>query len=343
MFCAIMATLGEPRAFAAEVGELMTGVLNRAKSVQSGRLEYRFTFGRVGSEMSPLRQVPVRVFTFAGADWIERERDSGSASVSRGGCFLQYDEIQKPNGDPSRTALLQRSGTSNDWDAVNRRPRSAGTFWHTQQRKYVESHRTQIRMSDPSTIDGIDCEVCELDVPAGETTVALQVHSPSLSAGGKLRVHVAPQLGFVLPLIEVQSAMGAKVASFRSSDFLMCPDGTYFPRKTRREVRTPSGDAEYGEFTIVPELINQTIPASDFALTVPAGTRVRDERDAAQVRRFELTRDTTSGELAGVEDQPQPSDATEPTAVSPLKDLAIIIAVSIVCLFVAIRLLRSRT
>ena len=343
MFCAIIATLGEPRAFAAEVDELMTGVLNRAKSVQSGRLEYRFGFGRVGSEMSRVRKAPVRVFTFTGADWIERERDSGSAAVSQGGCFLQYDDIQKPNGDPSRTALLQRSGASNDWDAVNRRPRSAGTFWHAEQREYVERHRTQFRMSDPSTIDGIQCKVCELDVPASETTVALQVHSPSLSAGGKLRMHVAPQLGFVLPLIEVESLTGDKVASYRSSDFLLCPDGTYFPRKTRREVRTPGGDAEYGEFTIVPELINQTIPASDFVLTIPAGTRVRDERDAAQVRRFELERDTTSGKLAGVEDQPQPSEATEPTAASPVKTVAIVTAIAVVCLFIAIRLLRARS
>ena len=129
---------------------------------------------------------------------------------------------------------------------------------------------------------------------------------------------MATQLGFVLPLIEVQSPMGAKVASFRSRD-LIVPDGTYFPRKTRREVRTPDGDAEYGEFAIVPELINQTIPASDCVLTIPAGTRVRDERDAAASAAIELGERCDVRAAGGCGGSAGASEATEPTAASPVK------------------------
>ena len=121
----------------------MTGVLNRARAVQSGQLEYRFTFGRAGSDKSPVKQLPVKVFTFAGSDSM-----NANATAPRRRCLVvdasvQYGEIQMPKGRPESYGLaatlrcLERLGRDQPPSTV------AGTFWHSKQRDYVESHRTQ--------------------------------------------------------------------------------------------------------------------------------------------------------------------------------------------------------
>ena len=322
----------------------MTGAIHRAKSIKSGRLEYRFEFGVVGSNVLPPKRLPTKVFSFAGIDWIERDRESATASINLGGYFLQYDEIRQPDGSVSRTAVLSQSGAFEDRDPINRRPRFAGTFWHAQQLRYVEQHRARFRLAMPSTVDGVRCEVCELDVPAEDVGPALQIHSPLLAAGGTLRVHIAPSLGFALPLIEVYSANGVKVATYNSKNFFKFLDGTYFPRQIRRELRAPISETEYGQFSIVPELINQPIPESEFIVEIPTGTRVRDERDATQVRRFELASASTSRELVGLDVGQRPPSMAEATHLSPKQVLAIVAAAAIAIVYavVAIRHLRTR-
>ena len=322
----------------------MTGAIGRAKSIKSGRLEYRFEFGVVGSNVPPPRRLPTKMLSFAGSDWIERDCESAAASINFGGFFLQYDESRQSDGSLRRTAVLSQSGAFEDRDPINRRPQFAGTFWHAQQLQYVEQHRARFRLAMPSNVDGVRCKVCELDVPAEDVAAAFQIHRPLLAAGGTLRVHIAPQLGFALPLVEVNSANGIKVATYKSNDFFKFPDDTYFPKQIRRELRAPNSETEYGQFSIVPELINQPIPESEFIVEIPAGTHVRDERDATQVRRFELANASTSSELVGLGAGQRPPSMAEPTHSSPTKVLAIAGAavIAVLCLLVAIRHLRTR-
>jgi hypothetical protein len=341
LFSALAVNFSGPQLLALDVDTLMTGAVRRAKSVKTGRLVYRFEFGVVGPNALPPKRLSPKMFSFAGTDWIERDRESAATSIFLSGGFLRYEEISQPDGNVGRTAVITRPGSLEDQDAINHRPLFAGTFWNARQVEYVERHCARFRSAKPSDVAGVRCEVCELDVLPEDVAAAFPIHSPALAAGGTLRVHIAPQLGFALPLIEVESATGIKVASYQSKDFLRFSDDTYFPRQIRRELRAPNGETEYGQFAIVPELINQPIPESDFVVELPAGTHVRDERDATEVRRFELASASTSTELVGLAPGQRPSSMAEPSSKKVLAILGAV-AIAIVCFLVAIRRLRAR-
>ena len=286
LFFAAIVNSSEVLLFAAEVDAQIIGAIRRAKSIHSGRLDYRFESGVTGSKVIGPQRLPAKMLSFSGSDWIEHDRETGSVSINRGDCFMQLDQIRQEDGKVRSTAVLSRTRSFKDRDQENRRPWFAGSFWHAAQLEHVEQHRTEFRRLPSGNVGGVPCEIRELDVSGENAVSAFQLFSPLLNSGGTLRLHIAPQLGFVLPLTEVFSSSGVRVIAYEAKDWLEFPGHLHFPRKIRKELLAPSGMIEYEQFTIEPTLIGQLIPGSEFVVEIPAGTRVRDERDVTHVRRF---------------------------------------------------------
>ncbi len=337
-----MLSFNGPELLAATAETLMTGAIRRAKSIRSGRLAYRFDSGAVGSNGISSRRLSSKVLTFSDSDWIERDVDRAATSIHRRAYTLHYNETRQPDGSVHRTAVISQPTSLQGQENENRPPWFAGSFWRAGQLEYVEQHRARFRLVMPSKVAGIPCEICELDVPASEMRRVVNIVHPRLAAGGTLRVHVAPQLGFALPLVEVLAPDDTEVVTYESKGFVEMPDKTHFPRQIRMEIQFPTGVTRYEQFTITADRINQPIPDSEFVMLIPAGTQVRDERDATQFRRFELMAPSTSSELAG---EPQSSLTAEADHFVRNRVLAIAgaIVVAIFCCMIAVRYLRNRS
>jgi hypothetical protein len=301
-------SLASTSLFASDVDSLMSQTIQRARAVRSGRIEYQFQSGTPGQNEGSVRLPPPTQLLFAGTRWLQRTHDKPAVQFGYGDDILKYSELLQPGGNVLRTAVLSRLKQPMEQRRENRRPTFAGTFWHTQQLEYVESHRGSFRLAPSATIDGIDCEVCEVDVPAEDTPRAFHPQRISRNARGVLRLYIAAKLGFVMPLIEGRAEDGKTLVSYQSQDFVEFPGNLYFPRRTRMELSSPSGAGIYEQFTITPEQINDPISQSEFAIEIPVGTHVRDERDETNIRRFVVTDATNSFQLAGIDGSSQTGD-----------------------------------
>ena len=318
----------------------MQGAIRRAQAIRSGRLEYRFETGALGAKAPTPSRISRSLVSFVDSDWIVRRGDGSRVSLQRNGLDLQYEEIIQQDGRVNRSAILTHASPLPNWESEDRPPWFVGTFWHHRQLEYAREHRSEFRLAMPRQIDGIHCEVCELDVPLEELARVVLIVHPLLRAGGMLRLHIASQLGYAMPLIEITAPDGAKVVTYQSSGFLKLPDDIYFPRKSRTEMQLPTGVAWYQQFNITPEQINQRIPDSDFVIEIPPGTQVRDERDANRVRRFNTTVASTSAEFVG-EVSPKLPEAKAKASRHWVLPLAGALVVLFVCLLIAIRYVRT--
>ncbi len=121
-----------------------------------------------------------------------------------------------------------------------------------------------------------------------------------------MRLYVAPQLGFVLPRMEFVTASHQVAQTYNAKSFDEVAPGIYFPAHLSTETHATGGTSRYrGEFAVRCELINQPIPAEDFIVPLPTGTRVQDARQPNSVIKFELTKVSSSREL------PTPSSISE--------------------------------
>jgi hypothetical protein len=280
------------------VDDLLTGVIDRARAATSGHLTYSFSSGPVGSTTPP-RQLPTRDLWFDREDWIDRNRGTVPIEVMihRRTYAFQYTETRQETGVIARDAVISAA------DAVasggeNLHPWFAGSFWTPQQLQYVERHRQEFRIAAETSLEGATCVVCELDVPAADVTPYLREPNSLLADGGRLRLYVAPQLGFGMPQIEISAPNGRTAVVYTARSWAELPGPVYFPRQIRKEVRRPNGSTFFEQIEIAPELIGQPIPESTFSLEIPVGTMVRDQRPGANGRRWRTTEPTTSEQLA---------------------------------------------
>ncbi len=342
-FAAIVSSSGV-LIFAADMETQISGAIRRAKAIQSGRLVYRVESGVTGSKVIGPQRLPAKILSFLGSDWIERDREMGSILISRGKSFMQLDQIRQEDGKVRSTAVLSPAHSFKDPGQENHRPWFAGSFWHAAQLEHVEQHRTEFRRLPSGNVDGVPCEICELDVSGENAVSAFQLFTPLLNSGGTLRLHIAPQLGFVLPLVEFYAHSGVRAVAYEAKDWLEFPGQLHFPRQIRKELLAPSGVIEYEQFTIEPTLIGQPIPDSEFVVEIPAGTRVQDKREGTRVRRFLLTPPATWQELVGPDpDRPSPAIVEPSRFPSRLIWLAAaVLLIAIVCCLLALRRLRTR-
>ena len=289
------------RAAAMEPAELIAGLAARSQAIASGRLSYTFkteTFrgGRALNSMA----YPETTTSFSDSSWAERVRGSHVVRINHDGYFLEF--VQTPQADgslrPGATLLPQKSLESRS--ELNAPPIFAGSFWFREQLKYAEKHASEFRVVGSGVANAIPVEVVELAVPAENYRDAFHVVVAALKSGGAIRLHVAPQLGFVLPRVEFLTTSNQVAQSYDASDFSEVAPGIYFPGRLRTETQTAGNGSRYvAEFTTRCELINESIPEEDFLVKLPVGTRVQDAQVPGNVVTFELSEASLSSTLAG--------------------------------------------
>ncbi len=161
----------------------------------------------------------------------------------------------------------------------------AGTCWFQEQLRYLEKHVDRVQSAAASVVNGVPVDVLELVVPAEEARRAFHVILPSLKAGGTMRFSIAPQLGFVLPRVELISSGKQVVQVYEATDFAEAAPGRLFSRSTvDGDARRQPAAARYrAEFAVRCELINEPIPPEDFVVDLPAGN-ARARRAAPRTR-----------------------------------------------------------
>jgi hypothetical protein len=103
---------------------------------------------------------------------------------------------------------------------------------------------------------------------------------------GRLRVCVAPSLGYALPTIEYVTLDGRVVQQFTASNFEEFDGQVFFPRQAGCKTTLDDGE-EISDFQIHKiASLNQTLPADTFSTAIPRGTRVRDSRPGVPMSVF---------------------------------------------------------
>ena len=105
---------------------------------------------------------------------------------------------------------------------------------------------------------------------------------------GRLRVCVAPELGYAIPSIEYVTDDGRVALSLTTSQYEACDSQVFFPRHAQCMTELDEGQ-QTSSFTVHRvEYVNQSLPAKEFAMQIPEGTRVRDSRPGVPTSVFYL-------------------------------------------------------
>ena len=153
----------------------------------------------------------------------------------------------------------------------------------------MRSHAAQAIYKGEAKANGYNVEIYEWDVSAEDAGKAFLVVNSVTMPGGKLRVYIAPSLGYMIPRIEHVGKSGTVGLVISSENFTEC-NGFYFPKHTRVEyIHSPISRYIIDYVIEKVERINEAIPESEFTLTLPPGTQVADSRDGKHTFNFEVT------------------------------------------------------
>jgi hypothetical protein len=278
-------------AFADAPVDLVNGLSARAKAIESGRIAYTFQWQAFRDRIpQPPTVVAETTISFSGSDWAQRTPSSRATLINYDGYLLDFVETRQADGSlrPGATLLPQKSLETRG--ELNAPPLFAGSFWHREQLRYVEKHAARCIIAGHAVTNGTPVVIVELNVPKEDQREAFCIVSPLLASGGFVRLHVAERLGFVLPKVELLSPDRHLAQSYECAQFEEGCPGVYVPRKLWTENCREDGSPNYrAEFNLNASLINQPIPASEFRVDLPSGTRVQDAREPGSVVAFQLT------------------------------------------------------
>ena len=239
--------------------------------------------------------LPETTTSISETSWAERVRGSSLVRINHDGHLLEFVQTPQHDGSvrPGTTLLPQRPLESRK--ELNVPPLFAGSLWFHEQLRYLQKHADRVQPMASSTVNGVPVEVLELAVPAEDARHAFHVIMPNLKQGGTIRLSIAPQLGFVLPRVELLTT-GKQVAQvYEATDFNETAPGIYFPSRLWMESRDADQRPRYrAEFAVRCELINEPIPSEDFVVDLPLGTHVQDAQRPGQVINFMLSEPANS-------------------------------------------------
>ena len=287
------------RALGEDVATIVAGITSRSQAITSGRFSYTFKSESFrGDQPLPVVLFPELTTSFSGSSWAERSPNTHVVRINHDGYYLEFVQTPQKNGSvrPGVTLFPQRALESRK--EFNAPPLFAGSFWYQQQLRYVDAHAAAFREVRKDVIHGVNVVVLEASVSAAKRGEAFHVLLPALKSGGILRLHVAPQLGFVLPRIEFLTPANQLVHSYEAVEFSEMAPGVYLPRRIWTETLPAAGSSRYrAEFAVRYDLINQPIPAEDFVAQLPPGTHVQDAHEPGDVIKFDTPAASTTTEL----------------------------------------------
>jgi hypothetical protein len=294
-----------PHGLAGHVEDTVAGVVARARAIVSGRLTFVYKSTSFNGERVLTTDVlPEHIASFSDSSWADRDADRSARQISyvdHNGYLLEYTVSPQPSGNINYSVNMRPPrGISAGREAqVNLPPIFAGSFWKPAQLEYVKDHAEKCRFVGKETVNGIATEKYELSVPAEDRGKAFVYFFPALKSGGVMRFFAAPQLGYVLPRIELVTLNGEVAQSDDARDFIEDSPGIFFPRHIELKNHAAGGAVfrPHEECDIRPELINQPVTEEDYIVQLPVGTNVTDARDPQHIVAFRITEPAPSSAL----------------------------------------------
>ncbi|HET6880941.1 MAG TPA: M56 family metallopeptidase [Pirellulales bacterium] len=253
--------------------QLVDGVLKRCRAIDSGE----FCFSRQPNELdeSGNRDKGMCV-VLSGSDF--RVTRQGEDKAVRGRHVMVFDADPKRTGffrDPQRPTLhIQEADSLSADEREELLPLRAGTLPSPAALKYVEEHRNDAHLAGETTVGEIAVTKLEWNVSAEDAAQLFGGASELLRQGGVLRLYVAEELGYVLPLVEFIDRFESVEARFEASRFIEKAAALFLPEN----YHVTQGGVQFYTFYQI-DLVNQKIPDDRFVIApIPAGTQVIDGR-----------------------------------------------------------------
>jgi hypothetical protein len=278
-----LAALPAPCGGADDANQLIDGVISRATAIHSVQMNYShhaylLRDGRPTEESTNDVQL-----TVDGANWAMRYDDSKNFRMQRGQAAVSFVEIASARHNKIFRTLFVAAPTSFQ-ELINEGPHNAaprlGGFWYSVQVGFIDQHRQQVVVRGERQVDGIATIEMEWPVKGLDFDEAMLIIPDRISRDlrGRLRICVAPQLGYALPRIEYVSENGHVEHEVTATDFVDHGSSIYIPRRGTARTEVANG-YEVGSFVIhnVTHL-NEPLPPDTFSMKIPLGTRVSDSR-----------------------------------------------------------------
>lgn len=267
--------------------DVVQGVLARTEALVSGQLHYTIESGFSNQDDGSYSQEYRLVFQ--GSSWrltglgptVHREKVSHAAKT------VEYQREPQPDGTTSASARVDdKSLLLNENQPYH--PTCAGTIWFAQTIDYITNHHEMVQYKGRETINNVACIVLEWNISHEDRYKAFSTINALNHEGGTLRIFVAPQLGYALPRIEHLSPDGTVSTYFDSTDFKEY-GGVFLPRTSRYQLISPGGTPGFFVEHRISEItdVNESIAAEEFAVSVPDGTTIADQRGQDGAKIFE--------------------------------------------------------
>ncbi len=269
------------------VAELVRGVVARSEALFSGRIEFQ-SFG-TRPPNKELLKTQDETFYFSGSRWCVLTAGSDNPyETCYGGKYIRHETATHPDGHIGHVARVSVEKPINHEGP--KFPIYAGSFWEKNQRDYVKNHVREARDKGQVEINGVSTFMLEWSVPEADKYKAFGFASAVTERGGKLRIYIAPQLGYALPCVEIQGLDGTMDARYDAFDFFEAAPGIFIPKRCQW---LNYYDREGNFRTTVDEIrkvekVNEPIPDEVFKIYLPLGTRVADDRSGKGTQVFDI-------------------------------------------------------
>lgn len=211
----------------------------------------------------------------------KRQGDSVMKTVNHKGKYAVYQENPQFSGEVKKDVVVKAldvplSSTANSsfQPPINQ----VGTGWNATTVAYIAAHLSGAEAKGTKEVNGYSTRVYEWKVPKSEVFQAFEEATDLSRNGGVLRVYIAPDLGYVVPLLECVGTDGQVAKSYSASEYTAC-NGIWCPRSATIAAFSTKGPGNWAKYTdIRASRLNEHIPDDEFTVELPAGAIIRDVR-----------------------------------------------------------------
>lgn len=265
--------------------ELVAKAVARSRAIKSGR--FKMTY--VAPELAITSE-----HTFKPGLWLHRFRDDTYDA--------EYDDTHI-SYVPKQAIVYSRTGPQwkPKFPGAQMLAVFAGSFWTTEQAAWAEKHLADFTTVGSERYGDDVAVICQ--APCNYPGFGNAVH---LDSQCQLRLHIAPSLGYALPLYELYSGSGKLQCRWTATDFQECAAGIFVAGSIRKETANKT-DAELNPATcqkrthkVSADKINSPLGDEDLYFTIPAGSFVQD---VVSNVRFQLKDDVSSKRIVTLSDK----------------------------------------
>jgi hypothetical protein len=270
-----------------DVREVVTAMLQRRSAVTSGKFEVVW---QSGSTLPGGKEVPEGIHhrctvLFEHDNWkIDRRHGRikdklGVASRVNGYCFTLMPTIR---GEAEWADFSLKVSAASPFPGIGNRPvgriglhpRHCGSIWDIETVDYLEEEVDRVEIEGRHTEHGVEVIHLSLSVPKEDAGKPFGSVNPRTFAGGSLHIHVVPEWGYVVPLVEYRSTKSVPGLQIVSKGFSKQGE-FYFPRWISRKSMSTSSPGTYHsvEFLDVTSL-NEHFVNRDLSILTPKNTRI---------------------------------------------------------------------